>query len=107
MLSRRQSNPVPEEASSIKPLASNLQNSNRDTPGNRNRHNSPITNDLKFSNRDKRRGVDGRESEKLAKPPACLSSRSRLALGLKCSAAGLSAASYSFESVAAPAHRGG
>jgi hypothetical protein len=68
MILRRQYNPVPEEVSSIEPLASNLRNSTRNTPGNRNRLNSPSINDLNFSTRNKTRGVSGQiqsESSKI------------------------------------------
>src|SRR5271167_3160057 len=46
---------------------SSAPNSNRKTPGNRNRHNSRVNSDLIFSNRNRKRGVDEQKSEESTK----------------------------------------
>lgn len=49
--------------SSIQPLASSFQNSNRNTSANRNRLNPPAINDIIFSNRNKIRGGSPTENQ--------------------------------------------
>ncbi len=91
--------------------------SNRNKPGSRNARNSLFVSDLIFSTRNKIGGVASQKSALSASRTllrdedftnVCAEKPSRrLALGTKCSAAALSAASYNFESVSRPTHVGG
>ncbi len=109
MILDRQFSLVPAGPHSLSPES---RISTRNTLGSRNRPNSPDINNLNFSSRNKMRGVAGQKSEDITKISPKKSTpyaapNARLALGLKCSAAALSAASANLQFVAEPVHRGG